>query len=88
MGFVFWSMTEARDFHEYAAGPLGTGTVKTEPTLRHCCERRGIPDLAVSIRMGEQASSRENYGIGCCNCPADEIAANTGAHRGAGVSMD
>jgi hypothetical protein len=30
-GLVFWSMTEARDFHEYAAGPLGTVTVKTEP---------------------------------------------------------
>ena len=29
-GLVFWSMTEARDFHEYAAGPLGTVTVKTE----------------------------------------------------------
>ncbi|HKO31869.1 MAG TPA: PHP domain-containing protein [Nitrospiraceae bacterium] len=30
-GLVFWSMTEARDFREYAAGPLGTVTVKTEP---------------------------------------------------------
>lgn len=30
-GLVFWSMTEARDFHEYAAGPLGSVTVKTEP---------------------------------------------------------
>ncbi|HSL03071.1 MAG TPA: PHP domain-containing protein [Nitrospiraceae bacterium] len=30
-GLVFWSMTEARDFHEHAAGPLGTVTVKTEP---------------------------------------------------------
>jgi hypothetical protein len=30
-GLVFWSMTEPRDFHEYAAGPLGTVTVKTEP---------------------------------------------------------
>ena len=30
-GLVFWSMTEARDFHEYPAGPLGTVTVKTEP---------------------------------------------------------
>jgi hypothetical protein len=30
-GLVFWSMTEARDFHEYAAGPLGAVTVKTEP---------------------------------------------------------
>lgn len=30
-GLVFWSMTEARDFHEYGAGPLGTVTVKTEP---------------------------------------------------------
>ena len=30
-GLVFWSMTEARDFHEYAAGLLGTVTVKTEP---------------------------------------------------------
>ncbi|MGH7182692.1 MAG: PHP domain-containing protein [Nitrospiraceae bacterium] len=30
-GLVFWSMTEARDFHEYAAGALGTVTVKTEP---------------------------------------------------------
>jgi len=30
-GLVFWSMTEARDFHEYAVGPLGTVTVKTEP---------------------------------------------------------
>ena len=30
-GLVFWSMTEARDFHEYVAGPLGTVTVKTEP---------------------------------------------------------
>jgi hypothetical protein len=30
-GLVFWSLTEARDFHEYAAGPLGTVTVKTEP---------------------------------------------------------
>jgi hypothetical protein len=30
-GLVFWSMTEARDFREYAAGPLGNVTVKTEP---------------------------------------------------------
>ena len=30
-GLVFWSMTEARDFHEYPAGLLGTVTVKTEP---------------------------------------------------------
>lgn len=30
-GLVFWSMTEARDFHEYGAGPLGTVTIKTEP---------------------------------------------------------
>ena len=30
-GLVFWSLTEARDFHEYAAGPLGVVTVKTEP---------------------------------------------------------
>lgn len=30
-GLVFWSMPEARDFHEYTAGPLGTLTVKTEP---------------------------------------------------------
>lgn len=30
-GLVFWSMTEARDFHEYAVGPFGTVTVKTEP---------------------------------------------------------
>jgi hypothetical protein len=30
-GLVFWSMTEARDFHEYVAGPLGTVTIKTEP---------------------------------------------------------
>ena len=30
-GLVYWSMTEARDFHEYAFGPLGTVTVKTEP---------------------------------------------------------
>ncbi|MEP6959119.1 MAG: PHP domain-containing protein, partial [Nitrospirota bacterium] len=30
-GLVFWSMTEARDFREYAAGPLGTVTIKTEP---------------------------------------------------------
>ena len=30
-GLVFWSMTEARDFHEYAAEPWGTVTVKTEP---------------------------------------------------------
>jgi len=30
-GLVFWSMTEARDFHEYAVGPLGTVTVETEP---------------------------------------------------------
>lgn len=29
-GLVFWSMTEARDFHEYAAGPLGAVTVKTD----------------------------------------------------------
>ena len=27
-GLVFWSMTEARDFHEYTAGPLGTLTDK------------------------------------------------------------
>ena len=30
-GLVFWSMTEARDFREYAAGLLGTVTIKTEP---------------------------------------------------------
>lgn len=30
-GLAFWSMTEARDFHEYAAGPWGLVTVKTEP---------------------------------------------------------
>jgi hypothetical protein len=30
-GLVFWSMTEARDFREYAAGPLGTVIIKTEP---------------------------------------------------------
>lgn len=30
-GLVFWSMTEARDFHEYVFGPLGTVAVKTEP---------------------------------------------------------
>jgi len=30
-GLVFWSLSEARDFHEYAAGALGTVTVKTEP---------------------------------------------------------
>ena len=29
-GLVFWSMTEARDFHEYAAGLLGVVTIKTE----------------------------------------------------------
>ena len=29
-GLSFWSMTEARDFHEYGFGPLGTVTVKTE----------------------------------------------------------
>ena len=30
-GLAFWSLTEARDFHEYAFGPLGIVTVKTEP---------------------------------------------------------
>ncbi len=30
-GLVFWSLSEARDFHEFDAGPLGTVTVKTEP---------------------------------------------------------
>ena len=30
-GLVFWSMTEARDFREHAAGPLGTVIIKTEP---------------------------------------------------------
>jgi hypothetical protein len=30
-GLVFWSLSEARDFHEIDAGPLGTVTVKTEP---------------------------------------------------------
>lgn len=29
-GLVFWSMTEARDFHEYAAGLLGGVIVKTD----------------------------------------------------------
>ena len=29
-GLSFWSMTEARDFHEYGFGPLGTVIVKTE----------------------------------------------------------
>ncbi len=29
-GLAFWSMTEARDFHENGFGPLGTVTVKTE----------------------------------------------------------
>ncbi|THJ24581.1 MAG: hypothetical protein CAF45_005255 [Nitrospira sp. CG24E] len=30
-GLVFWSLSEARDFHEFDAGPLGAVTVKTEP---------------------------------------------------------
>ncbi len=30
-GLVFWSLSEARDFHEFDAGLLGTVTVKTEP---------------------------------------------------------
>jgi hypothetical protein len=30
-GLVFWSLSEARDFHEIDAGPLGTVIVKTEP---------------------------------------------------------
>ena len=40
-GLVFWSMTEARDFHEYAAGPLGTVTVKTEPHLESLLQTTG-----------------------------------------------
>jgi hypothetical protein len=30
-GLVFWSLSEARDFHEFDAGLLGIVTVKTEP---------------------------------------------------------
>ncbi len=40
-GLVFWSMIEARDFHEYAAGPLGIVTVKTEPHLESLLQTSG-----------------------------------------------
>ena len=40
-GLTFWSMTEARDFHEYAAGPLGIVTVKTEPHLESLLQTTG-----------------------------------------------
>ena len=40
-GLVFWSMTEARDFHEYGFGPLGTITVKTEPHSESLRETTG-----------------------------------------------
>jgi hypothetical protein len=40
-GLVFWSMIEARDFHEYAAGPLGIVTVKTEPHLESLLQTTG-----------------------------------------------
>lgn len=59
-GLVFWSMTEARDFHEYAAGPLGTVTVKTEPHLEALWQTTGYTgfgglyqDSRTSIKPGE-----------------------------------
>ena len=59
-GLVFWSMTEARDFHEYAAGPLGTVTVKTEPHSEALLQTTGYTgfgglyqDGRTSVKPGE-----------------------------------
>jgi hypothetical protein len=59
-GLVFWSMTEARDFHEYGAGPLGTVTIKTEPhpeSLLHTTGYTGFGGLyqdgRTNIKPGE-----------------------------------
>jgi len=59
-GLVFWSMTEARDFHEYAAGPLGTVTIKTEPHPESLLQTTGYTgfgglyqDGRTSIKPGE-----------------------------------
>jgi PHP domain-containing protein len=59
-GLVFWSMTEARDYHEYAAGPLGTVIVKTEPHPEALLQTTGYTgfgglyqDGRTSIKPGE-----------------------------------
>ncbi len=59
-GLVFWSMTEARDFHEYGAGLLGTVTIKTEPhpeSLLHTMGYTGFGGLyqdgRTNIKPGE-----------------------------------
>lgn len=59
-GLVFWSMTEVRDFHEHAVGPLGTVTVKTEPHPEALLQTTGYTgfgglyqDGRTSIKPGE-----------------------------------
>ncbi|MBI3807820.1 MAG: hypothetical protein HY281_09985 [Nitrospirae bacterium] len=59
-GLVFWSMPEARDFHEHAAWPLGTVTVKTEPHPEALLQTTGYTgfgglyqDGRTSIKPGE-----------------------------------
>ena len=59
-GLVFWSMTEARDFHEHAAWPLGTVTIKTEPHPEALLQTTGYTgfgglyqDGRTSIKPGE-----------------------------------
>ena len=54
-GLVFWSMTEARDFHEYAAGPLGTVTVKTEPHLESLLQTTGYTGFGGLYQDGRTA---------------------------------
>jgi hypothetical protein len=59
-GLVFWSMTEARDYREYVAGPLGTVTIKTEPHPEALLQTTGYTgfgglyqDGRVSVKPGE-----------------------------------
>ena len=54
-GLVFWSMTEARDFHEYAAGPLGIVTVKTEPHLESLLQTTGYTGFGGLYQDGRTA---------------------------------
>ena len=59
-GLAFWSMTEARDYHEYTAGLLGTVVVKTEPHPEALVQTTGYAgfgglyqDTRTSVKPGE-----------------------------------
>ena len=54
-GLVFWSMTEARDFHQYGAGPLGTVTIKTEPHPESLLQTTGYTGFGGLYQDGRTA---------------------------------